>query len=161
MIALDYHSILGAQYKEYREYKIVVSVYFVLRPFFLANRFLSRTNKKLVAYLLELKGTYVYLLENVEEIRNENLSPQIASIEETIKYIYVVQNDLEQHLVNPRSKALKATHDIIAEVLEIMHDTLRLLKKNTLKQPLTAVSEEAKAAVSRSGKTMNRILYGR
>lgn len=70
-------------------------------------------------------------------------------------------NNQEQHLTTPKSETLKVTHDILAEILEVMHDTLRLLKKNTIKQPLAAPSEEAKAAVSRSGKTMNRILYGR
>jgi hypothetical protein len=162
MLALNYNSILSSQYQEKkRGYKLILSFYFLIHSFFSTKWLIKRINKEWTNQLLSLKGTYAYLIESASQLKGQNLRSEIVLIEKTIKELYAIEASIEKHLTNPDFSELKITHEIISEILEVMHETLRLLKKNTLKTPLTETSEEAKIAIEHSNKTMNKILYGR
>lgn len=168
MLTLDYNSILNSQYQEKkRGYKLVFSLYLSFRsilsafPFFSTNWLIKKINQDLTEQLLSLKGTYAYLLEAAAELKGKNLRREIVQIEKTINELYSFQASIEHQTTSSAYSDLKTSYEIISEVIEVMYQTLRLLKKNTLKTPLAVPSEEAEIAIRHSKNIMNKIPYDR
>ncbi|WP_149693574.1 hypothetical protein [Chitinophaga sp. CF418] len=118
---------------------------------------LKKANRKLTARLVTLKEIHAYLLEKVPELKDTDLHAEISSTEKLIEYLYKQREVLEGHMLQSKFTSLQPSLDITSEFIEVLHSILRLLKKNTLKQPLTNTTEEAALAVNRSNKTMNKL----
>lgn len=160
MITLDLNSILNSQYRENMGYKKLLSWHFLLRSLIPISWPLKKANRKLIAILATLKETHVYLIEKAPELKNTDLHTEIASTEKLLEYLYKQREALEEHVSQSRFRSLQPSLNITSEMIEVLHNISRVLRKNTLKQPLTNTSEEATLAVNRSQKTMNK-LYGR
>ncbi len=160
MITLDLNSVLNSQYRENRGYKKLLSWYFLLRSLIPISWPLKKANRKLAAILKTLKETHAYLVEKTPELKGTDLHTEIRSAEKLLEYLYEQQGVLEDHISQSRFRSLQSALDITSEMIEVLHNILRVLQKNTLKQPLANRSEEAILAVARSKKTLNK-LYGR
>jgi hypothetical protein len=160
MITLDLNSVLNSQYRKNVGYKKLLSWYFLLRSLIPINWPLKKANRKLTTILATLKETHVYLIEKAPELKNTDLHTEIGSTEKLLEYLYEQREALEEHMSQSRFRSLQPSLTTTSEMIEVLHNISRLLRKNTLKQPLTNTSEEATLAVNRSKKTMNK-LYGR
>ncbi|PWV48387.1 hypothetical protein [Chitinophaga sp. S165] len=160
MITLDLNSVLNSQYRENRGYKKLLSWHFLLRSLIPISWPLKKANRKLATILTTLKETHAYLIEMTPELKGTDLHTEIRSAEKLLEYLYEQQGVLEDHMSQSRFRALQPSLDITSEMIHVLHSISRVLRKNTLKQPLTKRSEEAILAVNRSKKTMNK-LYGR
>ena len=157
MIAIDFNQVLDFQFQESKkEYKEIFSWHFLIKSIFSIRRLVKKVNRKLTNQLLNSKGIYAYLLENVSDLKDKDLSASIATVEKTIKELLALESDLDIHLSSPKFQDFKTTHIITKEILDVTYNILRLLKKNNLKKPLADISEEAKVAIGHSTNTLNK-----
>ena len=158
--SIDYNYVLGSQYKQVNQkvQKFLFSIRFVIPSLF--KLYLSRKlNRRLTNHLFLINSVHSYLLKNVAEIKGKNLRPQIEIVENVLMSTYDLQHYLETHL--EKEEAFAILCKIVAEMLEVIHDTTILLKKNSLKIPIRPRSKEAEFAVLQSQATIKKIFYGR
>lgn len=162
MISIDYNQILDFQFQESKkEYKRAFSWYFLVKSFFSTRKLLKKIKTNLTKQLLNTKGIYAYLLENVADLKGQDLNNSIEKTEKIIKQFSAFQSDLEGHLSEPKFQELAAIYALTTEILDVTYNILRLLKKNNLKTPASDTSEEAKIAIQHSTNTLNKIFHGR
>ncbi|WP_343693564.1 hypothetical protein [Chitinophaga sp.] len=162
MIAIDFNQILDFQFQESkRGYKRILSFYFLARAIFSTRFLIKKYNVTLTRQLVNAKGIYVYLSENVSDLKDKDLSSAILNVEGIIKETSAFEAYLENHLSATKLQELNTTHTITKEILDVTYNLLRLLKKNNLKTPMAEASEEAKIAVGHSTNTLNKIFHGR
>lgn len=162
MISIDFNQVLDFQFQESKKgYKRTFSWYFLLKSFFSTRRLLKKIKTNLTKQLISTKGIYAYLLENVSELKGQDLSSMIEKTEKTIKGYAAFQSELESHLSDPKSQELATLNRLTIEILDVTYDVLRLLKKNNHKTPISDISEEAEIAVKHSTNTLNKLFHGR
>lgn len=162
MHTLDYRNVFSSNfYEKSQRHRRIFSFYFFVSSFLSTNWLFAKLNKKLGKQLLNAKSIHAFISENIDYISDEYIKVGMVKIENTIRELYSIESDIEAHLKNPRFRRLISTSQLVAEMLDVMHSTLRLLKKKAIKSPLPEASEEAKVAVAHSQNTLNSKLHGR
>ncbi|WP_109700682.1 hypothetical protein [Chitinophaga deserti] len=97
-----------------------------------------------------MNGIHAIFQENITDFKERNLSREISRVESAIRKLTKLESDLEICLTNPRFALLSKAYSQTGEVLDVMYDILTILKKNNIKTPITAPSEEAKITIRHS-----------
>ncbi|HXL55175.1 MAG TPA: hypothetical protein VN958_02890 [Chitinophagaceae bacterium] len=162
MIALDYNAILYGQYENVQKSKRKIIFLDFLSPVTIGNNQLKRINNKLSVSLMVTKGVHTAFQQNFEELKSMDLSNIKTTFNLLIQSYIELKSEIEELITKDKEKKYKElyiTESLVSETIEILYDSLRLLKKAS-KKPNIPTTEEAKLAAKISTYSLEKILHG-
>jgi hypothetical protein len=158
MMAIDYNTITNSYIHHQKSgYRKIFALYFLLSSFISTQKLIKRINTKLMRHLTIYKNHYARLSQNILHMEDENIKKLIPQVEGIIRGLYALDADFSKQIKKPRFKGLSSTINLVHENLDILHATLRLLKKHSKKTPLTGLSDEANIAIWHSRSTIEKL----
>jgi hypothetical protein len=162
MFALDYNAILYGQYENVQKSKRKITFLDFLSPVAIGNNQLKRINNKLSISLMVTKGVHTAFQQNLEELRSMDLSNIKSTFNLLIQSYIELKSEIEELIAKDKEKKYKElyiTESLVSETIEVLYDSLRLLKKAS-KKPSIPTTEEAKLAAKISTYSLEKILHG-
>jgi len=168
MLTLDYNTVIFHQFQDVERSKKRLS--FIDTPLgkwinsiFSLDTIFSGINRATTSQLLKVKGLLSELKENYSELHNQDLSRAINQINDllndNISFLFRVETILKGDSSDEFQKLI-ISKEVLAETIETLYSTIRLLKRANQKKPMMETSQMAIDSSKKSVDTLAKVVYG-
>ncbi|WP_295118085.1 hypothetical protein [uncultured Chitinophaga sp.] len=154
MILFNYHRLILQEHKVSESLSNLLQIYSLFKTRWLVRRI----NEKLTQQLKNFEAIHQFLLLNQPHLKNQRLFPHMQICNAVHKTLYPMWGKAERALEKADDPELRKIFELLQQLINVVHDIIIVLRRNTRKFRRAPRSEEARAAVLSSNKALGRIL---